>query len=256
VVVEPVIQVEVADGIPGSAREHARRRTTDVIRRHPHPVSCARVRISRHPLQAPTPVLARVRLDVDDHPVRVQALGATAEEAVDRLEARLQARLESLSTVWADDLHAAPVTWGDHPADALDHEGNVLARHKMVVLETSSVDEAIAEMDYRGARFHLFSERGTGRDSVVSRDPGGHCHLQQIRPADLPVDEAGPRLEPFDLEVQVDDEAVPVFTMPQAVRALHAGDRGFLFFRDVRRGRGSVVYRRDDGAFGELIALN
>jgi hypothetical protein len=252
---EPIVGVEIEDGIAQGVAEYARGRTTMVIRRFGQPVRRARVRLSRRPRQVVTPVVAQVSLDVDDHPVRVQAAGANPWEAMDRVEVRLEARLEHVAAVRRGPCGVAVrggAAWS-HPAPVtVDESGHVLERHKVIVLEICSVDEAIAEMDFLDSTFHLFVERGSGRDSLVSRDYHGSYHLQQIT---SPGTRPGDSLESFDLDVEIDDDPVRALTQDQAIQALHRSDRSFLFFLDHRRGRGGVVYRRRDGAFGQLITL-
>jgi hypothetical protein len=254
VITEPIpVDVDPAPGLSPADLVYARQRTWEVIRRHGHPVAYARVRISRYEEQTAAPVVAQVSLAVGDRPVRVQASGAHPREAMDRVEARLQARLDRLA---AGRPVEAPPWEVDRPGvsagDVVDDSGHTLVRHKMVVLEQCSVDEAIAEMEFLDSHFHLFVERGTGRDSVVSSDARGRYGLQQIV-----ADTAGDRdLEPFDAEVLIDEEPVRTLTVDQAVRDLRRSPHGFVFFLDSRRGRGEVVYRRYDGAVGELITLH
>jgi sigma 54 modulation/S30EA-like ribosomal protein len=259
VITEPIpvdVDVQLNPGLSPPDLTYARHRTWEVIRRHGHPVTHARVRISRCDRQAAAPIVAQVSLDVDDRPIRVQACGADPREAMDRVEARLMARLDRLAAVPpAYDRHVPPPWEADRPTaegeDPVDDGGHILVRHKVVVLEQCSVDEAIAEMEFLNSHFHLFVERGTGRDSVVSSDAYGRYRLQQI----VPDAAAEADLEPFDAEVVIDDEPVRPLTVDQAVHDLRRAPHGFVFFLDSRRGRGGIVYRRYDGAVGELVTL-
>jgi hypothetical protein len=99
-------------------------------------------------------------------------------------------------------------------------------------------------MDYD---FHLFTESGSGQDSVVYRFGPGPFRLAQLDPR--------PELiAPYSFPVNLLKTPAPVLTAKEAQDRLDATDYPFLFFRDATTGRGSVLYARYDGHYGLVTA--
>ena len=182
----PVIEVDVTTHgeLPGAA-DYARRKIGELGRLTHRPVLHARVKLTAHRDPAvQRPVVAQANLDVDGRLIRAQVQGATAREAIDRLEARLRHLLERAAKHWEarrGELPAAgPHEWRHEsepthrpsyfprPAD----ERRVI-RRKSFAMAPCTVDEAALEMDLLDYDFHLFTEKGTVSAGPVSGRPGG-----------------------------------------------------------------------------------
>ena len=180
------------------------------------PVLHARVRLSEHadPAVAPRTV-AQANLDVNGRLVRAQVEGATAEEAIDRLEARLRRRLEHVAGAWEAKQHAVscdPHEWR-HQSERAHRPSYFprrpdqcqIIRRKSFTLGTRSVDEAAQEMAL---------------------------------------------LAPFALSLTVSPQPAPVLTIDRAIERLSLLGLPFLFFIDPDQGRAAVLYHRYDGHYG------
>jgi hypothetical protein len=106
------------------------------------------------------------------------------------------------------------------------------------------VDDAVAEMDRMDYDFHLFTEQGTGQDSVVYRAGPTGYRLARLRPGGTD------RIAPHRTAVTVSERPVPRLAVPEAVRRLDLTGTPFLFFRGVDSGRGCLLYHRYDGHYG------
>ncbi|WP_186382844.1 ribosome hibernation promotion factor [Amycolatopsis rhizosphaerae] len=252
------IRVATDGNVPARAADYAREKVGAVIHLAHRPVLSARVRLSRHGDPArPRPVVAQANLDVNGRLVRAQADGESAREAIDRLEARLRHRLERAAGNWEARRGGVPSTaphewrhqsepahrprWFPRPAGERE-----IVRHKAFALRVCSLDEAADDMDLLDYDFHLFTEAGTGRDSVLYRaGPTGYRLAQATSPR------AG-ELEVFQLPVTISEQPAPVLTTEDAVSRLDLLGLPFLFFQDAERGRGAVLYHRYDGHYGLL----
>jgi hypothetical protein len=254
------VQVQITgDTTPGIAgyAEQRLRKLFDVVR---FPVLHARIRVIRHldPARA-LPVVAQANLDVDGRFVRAQLSARTAREAVDllhdRLRRRLQHLLERTEGNWEDrrarrsaaDEHE----WrhGDQPAQRLPYyprqpEAREVVRHKTVTPALSGVDRAAADMEDMGYDFHLFTEAGTGQDSVLYRSGPTGYRLAQLAP------QSDALLAPHTLLVTVSDTPAPALSVAEATERMAVWDEPFLFFQDRERGRGALLYHRYDGHYG------
>jgi ribosome-associated translation inhibitor RaiA len=87
------VQVTTQGRLP-DVGDYAREKIGALSRFSHQPVLHARVRVIRHADPAVArPVVAQANLDVSGRLVRAQVEGATAQEAIDRLEARLRRQL-------------------------------------------------------------------------------------------------------------------------------------------------------------------
>ena len=252
-----VLEVDVTTRgrLPGAA-EYARSKISELARLTHRPVLHASVKLTRHPDPAvERPVVAQGNLDVDGRLVRAQVEGATAREAIDRLEARLRRRLERTAEHWEarrGKLAAAiPHEWrhqsepthrpGYYPRPVDDRR---IIRHKSFTLAACTVDEAALEMDLLDYEFHLFTEIGTGIASVLYRAGPTGYRLAQV----IPV--SPEQLAPFELPLTFSSQPAPCTTVEQATERLGLLGRPFLFFIDAAQGRAGVLYHRYDGHYG------
>jgi hypothetical protein len=219
-------------------------------------VLSARVRLTRHGDPAVSrPVVAQGNLDVNGRVVRAQAVGDSADEAIDRLEARLRTQLGRLAEHWEARRGRAPSSaphewrhqserarrqrWYPRPEDERE-----VVRRKSYALRRCTVDEAALDMDQLDFDFHFFTEVGTGRDSVLYRAGENGYRLAQVVP---------PRpheLAAYRLPVAISPQAAPELTTEEAIGRLNGLDLPFLFFLDVDGRRGAVLYHRYDGHYG------
>ena len=110
-----------------------------------------------------------------------------------------------------------------------------------------TVDEAAFDMDMLDYEFHLFTEDGSGVDSVLSRSPDGAGYeLSQVVP--LPD-----RVTAGAVKVRVSDQRPPQLTTEEARDRLEQAGWPFVFFRDAATDRGRLLYRRYDGHYGLIV---
>jgi ribosome-associated translation inhibitor RaiA len=253
------VDVTTHGQLPGAA-QYARDKIGGLGRLTHEPVLHARVKLTRHRDPAvERPVIAQANLDVNGRLVRVQVEGATAREAIDRLESRLRHRLARIAEHWEARRGKSPVSgpheWR-HQSEPVHRrpryfprpEGEQqIIRRKSFTLAPCTVDEAAFEMDLLDYDFHLFTEKGTGTASVLYRGGPTGYRLAQVKP--FPA----PQLAHFELPVTISPQPAPCLTVEQSVERLGLLGLPFLFFIDAAQGRASVLYHRYDGHYG-LIA--
>jgi hypothetical protein len=201
------------------------------------------------------PVIAQANLDVEGRLVRAQAEGATSQEAIDRLAARLRRRLERVAQHWEARRGGLPLgeqhEWR-HESEAVARpdyfprppEQRRILRHKSFAVEACTVDEAALEMELLDYDFYLFTEKGTGIASVLYyAGPTGY-RLAQVAPTTLDD------LTPFDLPLTISSQPARCMTVEQATERLGLMGQPFVFFIDAAQGRASVLYHRYDGHYG------
>jgi hypothetical protein len=91
--------------------------------------------------------------------------------------------------------------------------------------------------------FHLFTEVGSGQDSVLYRAGDTGYRLAQIAPR---PDDVRMSTTP----VTVSAQPAPRLTVDEAVNRLELTGLPFVFFLDADHARGQVLYRRYDGHYG------
>jgi hypothetical protein len=249
------VDVTTQGRLPGAA-DYARTKIGGLGRLTHRPVLYARVRLTRHADPAvDRPVVAQANLDVDGRLVRVQVEGATAREAIDRLEARLRHRLERVAEHWEALRERTPVTsaraWR-HQAEPTRRPGcppraveeRRVIRRKSFTFSPCTVDDAATEMEMLDYDFHLFTEKGTGAAGVLYRaDPTGY-RLALVMPV------SPDQLAPFQLPLTISSQPVPCLTVEGATDRIGLLGLPFLFFIDAAQGRASVLYSRYDGHYG------
>lgn len=254
----PITDIDVTTNgeLPGAA-DYVRSKIGALGRLAHRPVLHARVKLTRHHDPAvELSVVAQANIDVEGRLVRAQAAGATAREAVDRLEARLRRRLERVARHWEarrGGLPAVGVTneWRhqSEPAHRPNYwpkpiEDRRIVRRKSFTLSACTVDDAAFEMELLDYDFHLFTEQGTGIASVLYRAGPTGYRLAQV--AAMPSEQ----MAPFDLPLTISPHPAPCMTTEQAVERLNLLGLPFVFFVDAAQGRASVLYHRYDGDFG------
>jgi ribosome-associated translation inhibitor RaiA len=249
-------------GIEGYAQDRIR-----TVLPHAHgPVLHARVRVTHHADPAvERPVTAQVNIDVNGRLVRARVRAQSDREAIDLLEDRLRQRLQHYlrrtSGHWEDrrGRGAAPIggrpggevhEWrhGDEPTHRPPYfprppEERQIIRHKSYTLSECDIDEAAFDMETMDHDFHLFTELGTGQDSVLYRDYPTGYRLAQTQPHP----EA---LARHSVPVTVSEKPAPVLSTDEAIGRMAALAYPFLFYLDGERGRGAVLYHRYDGHYG------
>ena len=252
------VRVTLHGSLPG-IDEYAQKQIAKVIHQAPEPVLDARVRLVRHEDPAVArPITAQANLDVNGHPVRAQVQAATGREAVDLLEGRLRRALDRFGRHWQAVRGRTPTPepheWrhsaepehrpGYFPRPSDDRE---VIRHKTYALAEETVDEAAYEMDQMDYDFHLFTEIGTGSDSVLYRNGPTGYRLAQMTPTD-PA-----KLGPHAVSLTLSEQPAAQLDLPEAIERLNLTELPFVFFSDRDSKRGHLLYRRYDGHYG-LIA--
>ncbi|ABL03352.1 sigma 54 modulation/S30EA ribosomal C-terminal domain-containing protein [Mycobacterium ulcerans] len=256
----PVIDVEVSarGDLPGAA-EYARTKIGQIGRLAHRPVLSARVRISQHPDPAVSrPVVAQANFNVDGRLVRAQVHGATAQEAIDRLDARLRRRLERVAEHWearrGQQPDAGRAEWRHEseprqrdtyfPYFPRPPEEREVIRRKSFTMAPCTVDDAATEMGLLDYDFHLFTEQGTGMAGVLYRGGPTGYRLALVAPA------TADQLSPFELPLSISPHPAPILTEAEAAERLGVLGLPFLFFIDAAQGRAGVLYHRYDGHYG------
>lgn len=256
ITVTPEVRVTARGDIPPALADRAGKKVARLFGSAHRPVLAASVRLSRHGNPAmDRPVIAQATLDVNGRPLRAQVAAPTAEEAIDLLAAKLRRQLERSALHWEarrgrrpspepgewrhDSVPSRPSPW--YPRPEAERE---IVRHKSYSLARSTVDEAYFEMHLLDYDFHLFTESGTGQDSVLYHAGPTMHRLAQPTPP-------GPHLlAPFRLPLTISGQPAPLLSTTEAVDRIGLLGLPFLFFLDAERGRGSVLYHRYDGHYG------
>ncbi|KRE33655.1 integrase [Mycobacterium sp. Soil538] len=253
--VPEIIEVDVTTrgDLPGAA-DYARKKIGELGRLSHRPVLYARVRLTRHHDPAvESPVVAQANLDVNGRLVRAQVHAATAQEAIDLLEARLRRRLEHVAEhfdVRRRDRLEGGRSWRQEarPAQRLNHFQRAtdrrVIRRKSFTMTPCTIDDAIAEMELLDYDFHLFTEKGSGTVGVLYRSEPTGYRLALVAPS------VADELAPFSHAVTVSPHPPPCLREQDAPERLRLLGLPFLFFIDAAAGRAGVLYHRYDGHFG------
>ncbi|MBF9069317.1 sigma 54 modulation/S30EA ribosomal C-terminal domain-containing protein [Streptacidiphilus fuscans] len=252
----PDLQVTVLGGeLSPATTELARATVQQLLDDTGEHARAADVRLSRTRQAVGRPAMAEAVLAVEGGIVRAQVAADTMAEAIAVLRSRLDIQLSRME--WARSGHTAPdsdrsgiTDWrqGVEPLRRptrvqLPADQRVISRHKDVALVRESTDQAAFTLETMDFDFHLFTESGSGQDSVLYRFGPGPFRLAQLVP-----DPEG--LVPPTVQVTVLKSPAPVLTVGQAKASLDASDHPFLFFADPASGRGAVLYARYDGHYG------
>jgi len=250
------VPVETKGPVAASDVAYARTRIEAVRRYARDPILFARARLTE--LADPAlarPAVAQVNVDLNGRPVRVQVARPTMREAIDEAHDRMRDRLQRAAGDWEAIRGGRPAAgaheWrhASQPTDRPPYfprpaEQRRIMRHKTFSLARTTVDEAARDMSHLDYNFHLFTETGSGIDSLLYRtDDGSHYRLAQLDPAPE-------RVSLGATPVTISQQQVPRLRVEDAVNRLNASGWPFVFFRDAATGRGCVLYHRYDGHYG------
>ncbi len=250
------IRVSLDESIPDDVTPEVQRRVGAVLDHLRQPVLSARVRMTRHGDPAVTrPVSAQANVDVNGNLIRVQVEAGTVGEALAQLEEKLRHNAERASARWKDRTDrkpsAGPHEWRHISEPARrpsyfprpEQERRIL-RRKAFGLAMCTVEEAAFDMDALDYDFHLFTELGSGQDSVLYRAGPTGYRLAQLTPVPDKVD-AG------SVPLTISEQPAVVLSTAAAVNRLSLSGQPFLFFRPPDGNhRARVLYRRYDGHYG------
>ncbi|MFF4137301.1 HPF/RaiA family ribosome-associated protein [Streptomyces mirabilis] len=251
----PEIQVEAQGPMPPGTVEYAQEKVRALTGRTREPVLYARVKLTHMANPAvERPAIAQANLDVNGRPLRAHVAATAVIEAVDLLQDRLAARLERLEEHWEARRGKTPAPgpheWrhGSEPAHRPDYfprpaEERQVVRHKSYSLARESPDEAAFELESMDYDFHLFTDVGTGEDSVLYRSGPTGYRLAQVHPHPHLVG-------PAAVQLTVSDLPAPRMNGGEAKQRLDLTGFPFVFFADAATGRGNVLYHRYDGHYG------
>lgn len=240
----PRLPVDLADPVDRLIAVHAR---LDSAKGHDEPVLSARVRIARHADPAAVrPVVAQANVDVNGRLVRAQVAAESARAAVDLLDDRLRHRLARVVRHQDNRRRTAGQRphWYDRPVGERE-----VVRRKSFALSRLTCDAAAEELDALDHDFLVFTELGSGQDSVLYRSGATGLRLAQVSPRTE-------RLARGATVVALDPQRAPVLDTGQAVERLELSGAPFVFYVDRDRHRGSVLYRRFDGHYGVITPVD
>jgi len=248
------VQVETHGRVPDGMRELAAAKASSSFRFASEPVLSARVTlaVSADPA-VPRPAVAQATIDLNGRTVRAQAAGGTMRMAIEHMAARLRVRLDRSARNWAARRGTLPVS------EAGEWRHQSIPAHRFAYFPRSAADravirrlgyashpltpeEAVAELDLLDYDFHLFTERSTGKDSVIYR-VGDRYRLAQARPEP-------DRLGSLPAEITLSEHPAPVLTPIEAVGRLEWLGQPFVFFVNPETGRAGLLYHRYDGHYG------
>ena len=251
------VVVEARGEVSARERVYAQEKINRIVGLAPGPVLFARVDLTAHADPArERPAFATAELDVNGRLVRAHVAAATMLEAIDLLEARLRDRLERYAhRAEAQHLRhrgGGEHEWrhGDEPTSRPSYfprpvEDRELVRHKTFAVGQMTPEEAVLDLELLDHDFHLFRNRETGEDNVVTRSLSGEYEL--LEPS------ATSALEETGAPIRHAAARPPILNVDDAERFLDLGDLPFVFFLDPEDGRGRVLYRRYDGHYGLIV---
>lgn len=250
------IAVHVVGDVSAADREYAVQKVHNAQRIAPGPVLFARLELRQEPDPArPRPSIAKAELDCNGRLVRAHVAAGTPREAADLLDLRLRQSIDRIAHRDKDARlrHRDGESWhhGDAPTRRPAYyprpvdDCEVVVR-KSFALEAQSVDEAVADLELLDHGFFLFRDVTNEVDCVVHRaDAGYEIHCAGDAPD-----------EPISAPVTHNPEPVPHLSLEDAETLLDETDAGFVFFVDADAGRGRVLYRRYDGHYGLIVAVD
>lgn len=250
------IAVHVVGDVSALDRDYALAKVQNVQRMCPGPVLFARVELrqERDPAR-PRPSVAKAEFDCNGRLVRAHVAASTQHEAADLLDTRLRQSIERIAHHDRDARlrHRDGESWhhGDAPTRRPSYfprpaEDRELVVRKSFALAAQSVDEAIADLEMLDHDFFLFRDITNEVDCVVNRVVDGYeLHCAGTLPD-----------EPIAAPVRYIGEPVPTLTLEEAQEMLDASDVPMVFFVAAEAGRGRVLYRRYDGHYGLIVAVD
>ncbi|MFF0526754.1 HPF/RaiA family ribosome-associated protein [Nocardia amikacinitolerans] len=253
---DSVLRISIGHNVSAAAGDYVREKIGPALAHACEPVLAARVRLTGHPDPAVArPVVAQANIDMNGRVVRAQIAAATTREAIDLLAARVKTRLDRLAR------HRDGLRGGRHGLCA--HEGRdddthrrgivqsrkapearQIVRRKSYALPQQTCEEAAFDMDTMDYGFHLFTESGSGVDSVLYRTGNAEYRLAQLDPRPDAV------IPATTVTLSMSPVPAPVLEVSEAVARLELTGWPFVFFRDRATDRGSVLYHRYNDDYG------
>jgi ribosome-associated translation inhibitor RaiA len=247
--------VEAQGQMPPDSADYARAKVLALVGEMREPVLYARVKLTAMANPAmEQPAIAQANLDVNGRPARAHVTAESMHKAIDLLQDRLTARLARLDEHWEARRGrmpaAEPHEWrhGNEPTHRRDYyprpvEERRIVRHKSFALSRETPDEAAFDMEAMDYDFQLFTDAGSGEDSVLYRTAPDNYRLAQLHPRpDL--------LGPVAVPLTVSEIPAPRLSTAEAENRLDITGFPFVFFADEATGRGNILYHRYDGHYG------
>jgi hypothetical protein len=241
--------------------DYALQRIGVVVRHLEDPVLFGRLKLGRagDPARAKS-ALAQVVLDVNGELLRAQVAAHTMQEAADLLQRHLSDKLEQRAShrealrTRGTESQSGEWRHGDAPRARPDYferpaGERELVRHKSYAVDELTPDEAASDMAQLDYDFHLFRDLASGEDSVLERRADGSYVLTRLHPS--PVE-----AEPMSIEVSTSSIAPPDLSVPEAIERLDTSGERYVFFAHADTGRGALLYRRYDGHYGLIVAVD
>lgn len=252
------LEISTSGAVTSDDRAYASSKLQAVLDQVGSPVLSAalRLELAADPARD-RPAVARATLDVDGEVVRAHVTGHSMAEAVDLLDQRVRDRLAHVASHRRALRRRGPSRplgeWrhGDWPREREQSfprppEEREILRRKTFTTREATIDEAAFDLESMDEDFLLFTELGSGLDSLLSRAGDGRYLL---RVAGGPPPEDPPQVV---VALTVDPEPAPSLSLAEAREHLDATDDPWVFFTDTTTGRGHVLYRRLDGHYGLL----
>ncbi len=251
----PRVEIVTRGSVPDSDVDYARAKVEHVAGYANHPVLSARavLTVSSDPAVERS-ARAEASLDVNGKHIRAHAVASDMTGAVDLVEQKLKENLLQhqdrvrtrhrwigvpVENEWRHgDLHTGRTASFPRPP-----EERQIVKRKTFALAPMTVDEAAYEMGLLGHDFYLFTDRRSGKDSVVYRDGTGRFAVR----GEAVVDgESEPLVQRAG--------AAPPLTEAEAKERLELSGEPFVFYLDPDSRRGRVLYLRYDGHYGLITA--
>ncbi|HET7310709.1 MAG TPA: sigma 54 modulation/S30EA ribosomal C-terminal domain-containing protein [Mycobacteriales bacterium] len=255
------VPVETKGTVAASDVAYARTRFEGLSRYARDPVLSARARLTHLNDRAlARPAVVEVNIDLNGRLVRAQVARPTMHEAIDEARNRLRDRLQRAAGDWEAIRGGRPsheVHEWRHDSQPTDRppyfprpaEERQVIRHKAFSLARTTADDAAEEMSLLDFNFLLFTEAGSGVDSLLYRtDDGSRYRLAQVTPAPG-------RVRRGDLPVTISEQPAPHLTLQEATDRLNVSGWPFVFFQDATTHRGCVLYHRYDGHYGLITPV-
>jgi ribosome-associated translation inhibitor RaiA len=249
------IHTTIRGAVAPGAREYAEQHIARVARLAHRPVLFARLELLQEPDAAlERASIVKASLDVSGKRLRAHVAAPTMTQAADEVEARLRRGLEVLAERWEARHHdtgrPAPGEWRhgylhtERPRFfPRPPEDRRIMRRATFGIGPMTPEEAVVEMELLHHDFLLFTDSATGVECVVYRRPGNTHGL-------IVAGEPAERFQPSVDWITVDHTPAQRLTTTAAIERLDLSEDPFVFFVDVERKRGSIVYRRYDGHYG------
>lgn len=250
----PDVVLKLGDGVGPADRTYAEEAIGKLVAKASRPVIFARMKLQIDETRPPDEhALAQGTLDMSGTLLRAESAAPSIPEAVDALATRLERRLRRIAEQREDKNQRPPSTpegqWrsGDLPSArptyfARPKEERTILRRKAFAPSSSTIDEALFDLEVLDHRFFLFTDAGTGEDAVVFETEDGVA-VRTSTGTEPPHadDHPGLTFDPRPAQELTDEEAA---------NRLDVSGAPFIFFRQSESGRGAVLYRRYDGHYG------